>query len=156
MFSFVDRERTAQENTTNPTEAALAQLYAHIQSLPESSKKRRLVKQFNRENGNGTPNNNRARSIGDSIKVRQFCTKLCWLTLNYYHVTYYRQMEQTLYYETKSLSFLRTQSPDQLVNWVCIIPCFRNTFSTKPWSPQEAFVSLDSWKRDLVVKRFWM
>ncbi|XP_054257326.1 rho GTPase-activating protein 19-like isoform X1 [Macrosteles quadrilineatus] len=72
VFSFVDRERTAQENTTNPTEAALAQLYAHIQSLPESSKKRRLVKQFNRENGNGTPNNNRARSIGDSIKKHIF------------------------------------------------------------------------------------
>lgn len=70
VFSFVDRERSAQENTENPTEAALAQLYAYIQSLPESSKKRRLVKQFNKENGNGTPNNNRTRSFGDSIKVR--------------------------------------------------------------------------------------
>lgn len=70
VFSFVDRERTAQENTTNPTEAALAQLYAYIQSLPESNKKRRLVKQFNKENGNGTPHNTtRARSFGDSIKV---------------------------------------------------------------------------------------
>lgn len=53
----------------NPTEAALAQLYAHIQSLPESSKKRRLVKQFNKENGHGTPSNTRTRSLGDSIKV---------------------------------------------------------------------------------------
>lgn len=73
VFSFVDRERTAQENTTNPTEAALAQLYAHIQSLPESSKKRRLIKQFNKENGFGTPRqNNRAISLGDSIKKRIF------------------------------------------------------------------------------------
>lgn len=73
VFSFVDRERTAQENTTNPTEAALAQLYAHIQSLPESSKKRRLVKQFNKENGNGTPHHTtRARSFGDSIKKHIF------------------------------------------------------------------------------------
>ncbi|XP_022204514.2 rho GTPase-activating protein 19 [Nilaparvata lugens] len=73
VFSFVDRERTAQENTTNPTEAALAQLYAHIQSLPESSKKRRLIKQFNKENGFGTPRqNNRATSLGDSIKKRIF------------------------------------------------------------------------------------
>lgn len=71
MFSFVDRERTAQENIANPTEAALAQLYAHIQSLPESSKKRRLIKQFNKENGHGTPrHSNRTRSFGDSIKVK--------------------------------------------------------------------------------------
>lgn len=69
VFSFVDRERTAQENVTNPTETALAQLYAHIQSLPESHKKKRLIKQFNKENGQGTP---RTKSIGDSIKVLIF------------------------------------------------------------------------------------
>uniref|UniRef100_A0A1B6DZ25 Rho-GAP domain-containing protein n=1 Tax=Clastoptera arizonana TaxID=38151 RepID=A0A1B6DZ25_9HEMI len=73
VFSFVDRERTAQENISNPTAAALAQLYAHIQSLPESSKKRRLVKQFNRENGHGTPrHSNRTRSLGESIKKHIF------------------------------------------------------------------------------------
>lgn len=75
VFTFVDQERTAKENEANPTETALAQLYAHIQSLPESSKKRKLVKQFNKENGHGTPlqvvrssmpKNN--KSFGDSIK----------------------------------------------------------------------------------------
>ena len=78
MFSFVDRERTALAHVTNPTEAALAQLYAHIQSLPESSKKKKLIKQFNKENGQGTPlqvnvrrkNHLRSKSLGDSIKVR--------------------------------------------------------------------------------------
>lgn len=55
VLSFVDREKTAQENATNTTETALAQLYAYIQSLPESNKKRRLIKQFNKENGQGTP-----------------------------------------------------------------------------------------------------
>ena len=79
VFSFVDREKTAKENVTNPTETALAQLYAHIQSLPESSKKRKLVKQFNKENGYGTPkrvllnNNDKApsltKNISDSLKV---------------------------------------------------------------------------------------
>lgn len=93
VFTFVDRERTAEASASaNPTEAALAQLYAHIQSLPESSKKRKLIKQFNKENGQGTPqlvvghgrtgrtrhrssgpNNGkprqRSRSLGDSIKV---------------------------------------------------------------------------------------
>ncbi|XP_046385596.1 uncharacterized protein LOC124155638 isoform X2 [Ischnura elegans] len=79
VFSFVDRERTAQAHHSNPTEAALAQLYAHIRSLPESSEKRRLVKQFNKENGLGTPHqhnariiNPRGRSLGDSIKKHLF------------------------------------------------------------------------------------
>jgi hypothetical protein len=78
VFSFVDRERTALAHVTDPTEAALAQLYAHIQSLPESSKKKKLIKQFNKENGQGTPlqvnvrrkGHLRSKSLGDSIKVR--------------------------------------------------------------------------------------
>jgi hypothetical protein len=80
VFSFVDRERTALAHVTNPTEAALAQLYAHIQSLPESSKKKKLIKQFNKENGQGTPlqvnmrrkNHLRSKSLGDSIKKHLF------------------------------------------------------------------------------------
>lgn len=66
VFSFVDRERTAQENAEDATETALAQLYAHIQSLPESNKKKRLIKQFNKENGYNTP---RSKSITYSIRV---------------------------------------------------------------------------------------
>lgn len=83
VFTFVDHERTAKENEANPTETALAQLYAHIQSLPESSKKRKLVKQFNRENGHGTPlqmiksNGSKGnKSLGDSIKKHIFHKKL--------------------------------------------------------------------------------
>ncbi|CAG9835728.1 unnamed protein product [Diabrotica balteata] len=76
VFTFVDQERTAKENESNPTETALAQLYAHIQSLPESSKKRKLIKQFNKENGYGTPlqaiKSSKNRSIGDSIKKHIF------------------------------------------------------------------------------------
>lgn len=85
VYRFVDIERTTLENAVNPTETALAQLYAHIQSLPESSKKRKLVKQFNRENGNGTPlqvirsacamTNSKGKITGaamDSIKKRIF------------------------------------------------------------------------------------
>lgn len=74
VFSFVDHELTAKENQSNPTETALAQLYAYIQSLPESSKKRKLVKQFNKENGQGTPlqvlrsGAGKNRTFGDSIK----------------------------------------------------------------------------------------
>ncbi|KAK6635561.1 hypothetical protein RUM44_000813 [Polyplax serrata] len=75
VFTFVDREKTAEENRTNPTETALAQLYAYIQALPESSKKRKLIKQFNKENGYGTPlrtlsskKRMRTLNLGDSIK----------------------------------------------------------------------------------------
>lgn len=77
VFTFVDHERTAKENESNPTEKALAQLYAHIQTLPDSSKKRKLVKQFNKENGHGTPLQMRNgiiknKTLGDSIKKHLF------------------------------------------------------------------------------------
>ncbi|KAG7299143.1 hypothetical protein JYU34_017673 [Plutella xylostella] len=79
IYTFVDRTRTRVENATNPTDTALAQLYAHIQALPESQHKRRLVKQFNRQNGYGTPIQVQrtgkaagSRSFGDSIKRHIF------------------------------------------------------------------------------------
>lgn len=86
VYTFVDREKTAEAHVMNSTDTALAQLYAHIQSLPESSKKKKLIKQFNRENGHGTPlqvlmlreknsvgsSAKVAKSIGDSIKRHIF------------------------------------------------------------------------------------
>ncbi|XP_011339011.1 uncharacterized protein LOC105280288 isoform X2 [Ooceraea biroi] len=79
VFSFVDRNLTAKANSTQDTQAALAQLYAHIQAMPESAKKRRLVKQFNKENGQGTPRhvkNCKTKSLGDSIKKHIFQKKI--------------------------------------------------------------------------------
>ncbi|XP_029173648.1 uncharacterized protein LOC114942443 isoform X1 [Nylanderia fulva] len=79
VFSFVDRKLTAKANSTQDTQAALAQLYAHIQAMPESAKKRRLVKQFNKENGQGTPRhvkNCKTKSLGDSIKKHIFQKKI--------------------------------------------------------------------------------
>lgn len=55
VYTFVDREKTAEAHISNTTDTALAQLYAYIQTLPESSKKRKLIKQFNKENGQGNP-----------------------------------------------------------------------------------------------------
>ncbi|XP_059607791.1 rho GTPase-activating protein 19 [Phlebotomus argentipes] len=78
VYSFVDREKTAQAHNSNyTTDTALAQLYAHIQSLPESSRKRKLIKQFNKENGQGTPlmmnrEKSAKMSLGDSIKRHIF------------------------------------------------------------------------------------
>ncbi|XP_012535408.2 uncharacterized protein LOC105836129 [Monomorium pharaonis] len=79
VFSFVDRKLTAKANSTQDTQAALAQLYAHIQAMPESAKKRRFVKQFNKENGQGTPRhvkNCKTKSLGDSIKKHIFQKKI--------------------------------------------------------------------------------
>ncbi|XP_051157321.1 uncharacterized protein LOC127279164 isoform X2 [Leptopilina boulardi] len=79
VFSFVDHQLTAQATASQDTQAALAQLYAYIQSMPESAKKRKLVKQFNKENGQGTPRhvkNVRTKSLGDSIKKHIFQKKL--------------------------------------------------------------------------------
>ncbi|XP_072932858.1 uncharacterized protein RhoGAP54D isoform X1 [Epargyreus clarus] len=79
VYTFVDRGRTRAENAHNPTDTALAQLYAHIQALPDSHHKRRLVKTFNRQNGYGTPIQIQrtgkvagSRSFGDSIKRHIF------------------------------------------------------------------------------------
>ncbi|XP_075975556.1 rho GTPase activating protein at 54D [Anticarsia gemmatalis] len=79
VYTFVDRHRTRAENETNPTDTALAQLYAHIQALPDSQHKRRLIKHFNRQNGYGTPIQIQrtgkvagSRSFGDSIKRHIF------------------------------------------------------------------------------------
>lgn len=79
VFSFIDHKLTAKANTIDDTQAALAKLYAHIQAMPESAKKRRLVKQFNKENGQGTPRHVKqihAKSLGDSIKKHIFHKKL--------------------------------------------------------------------------------
>ncbi|XP_059057265.1 uncharacterized protein LOC131850897 [Achroia grisella] len=79
VYTFVDRHRTRAENESNPTDTALAQLYAHIQALPDSQHKRRLIKHFNRQNGYGTPIQIQrtgkaagSRSFGDSIKRHIF------------------------------------------------------------------------------------
>ncbi len=43
--TFVDRAASQEAASQNDTQMALAQLYAHISSMPESSKKRKLLKQ---------------------------------------------------------------------------------------------------------------
>nr|XP_053651858.1 uncharacterized protein LOC128701897 isoform X2 [Cherax quadricarinatus]XP_053651862.1 uncharacterized protein LOC128701897 isoform X2 [Cherax quadricarinatus] len=81
IFTFIDRELTAQANDKDVTEIALAELYAYVQSLPDSAKKRRLIKQFNHASGSGTPQLNqsfikkqeaRGKRLGDSIKKHLF------------------------------------------------------------------------------------
>ncbi|XP_064631245.1 rho GTPase-activating protein 19-like isoform X2 [Lineus longissimus] len=80
---FVDRKGSQEASEKTDTEVALAQLYAYVQSLPESSKKRKLLKQFNKANnpyGAGLSTTNpstpssikhkRTKSIGASLRKK--------------------------------------------------------------------------------------
>merc|ERR1719270_1531612 len=75
VFTFVDREASmkAKNQSGNQTDQALAQLYAHVQSMPESAHKRRLVSKLNEANGRGTPEvatSGSVRTIG-KVAARQ-------------------------------------------------------------------------------------
>ncbi|XP_059081410.1 uncharacterized protein LOC131879177 [Tigriopus californicus] len=73
IFTFVDRERTHRLAHEFSSESAIAELYAHIQSMPESAQKKRLVNKLNDANGHGTPGiirsgANRLKSGGEGIR----------------------------------------------------------------------------------------
>lgn len=51
VITFCQRK----ESQDTVTEEALAELYAQVQAMPETPQKRKLIKQFNRQNGFGTP-----------------------------------------------------------------------------------------------------
>ncbi|XP_037084758.1 rho GTPase-activating protein 19-like, partial [Pollicipes pollicipes] len=75
VFSFVDREQSAAAGEHDNTDTALAGLYAHISSMPDSTRRRKLIKQFNRESGPGTPTvvqRTRTRSFGESLRKHLF------------------------------------------------------------------------------------
>lgn len=55
IFSFVDRKATLALNEKSTTATELAKLYAHVQSMPESAQKKKLVQKLNDANGIGTP-----------------------------------------------------------------------------------------------------
>ncbi|XP_022255873.1 rho GTPase-activating protein 19-like isoform X1 [Limulus polyphemus] len=73
-ITFCDRGKKGGKNSADYTSHQLAELYAYVQCMPDSSQKKRFLKQFNKENGFGTPkinkvrNHKRSRSVGDSIK----------------------------------------------------------------------------------------
>jgi len=74
IFSFVDREASLRATHGNETDQALAQLYAHVQSMPESAHKRRLVSRLNEANGKGTPDvatSGSVRTVGRAGRARR-------------------------------------------------------------------------------------
>ena len=78
MLTFAERTTPQEFESSQDTQVALAQLYAHVQSMPESAKKKKLLKQFNRAGGltGVTPSSStrkgkhsRSRTFGESLKV---------------------------------------------------------------------------------------
>lgn len=45
MMCFAERKSSSDSDTNNDTQLALAKLYAHVQSMPNSTKKKKLLKQ---------------------------------------------------------------------------------------------------------------
>ncbi|XP_067657949.1 rho GTPase-activating protein 19-like [Haliotis asinina] len=70
LVCYIDRPVCQQADTASDTQVALAKLYAHVQAMPESAKKKKLLKQFNRASGNTQPKNKhtRSRTFGESLK----------------------------------------------------------------------------------------
>ena len=74
VVTFCDRGQAAK--VANQTEQHIAELYAHIQSMPETPAKKRLIKQFNRQNGGLTPVVDKENSKKKSNKLKTFGDKL--------------------------------------------------------------------------------
>jgi len=74
IFSFVDRAASLRATHGDETDQALAQLYAHVQGMPESAHKRRLVSKLNDANGKGTPDvatSGSVRTTGKGTRQRR-------------------------------------------------------------------------------------
>uniref|UniRef100_A0A0K2SYK5 Putative LOC100114766 [Nasonia vitripennis] n=1 Tax=Lepeophtheirus salmonis TaxID=72036 RepID=A0A0K2SYK5_LEPSM len=70
VFTFVDRQATKEVSKDSSTDTALAALYAHVQTLPESAQKKKLIQRLNEANGCGTPGRNTPTLQGNNKKTR--------------------------------------------------------------------------------------
>ncbi|KAK3094968.1 hypothetical protein FSP39_008441 [Pinctada imbricata] len=69
VVSFTQRKPSSESESSNETQVALAKLYAHVQMMPESAKKKKLLKQFNRaSNPSSGGKHSRSRTLGEQIK----------------------------------------------------------------------------------------
>lgn len=74
VIAFCDRTKTGDENPTEYTNKALAELQSYIQNLPNSARKRKLIKKFQNENSSenivecGRRKHYRSRSVGEVIR----------------------------------------------------------------------------------------
>ncbi|KAL3864614.1 hypothetical protein ACJMK2_006279 [Sinanodonta woodiana] len=70
VVTFAERKSLDELQSSQDTQVALAQLYAHVQAMPSSAKKKKLLKQFNRANGYsaGKGKHTRSSTFGESLK----------------------------------------------------------------------------------------
>ncbi|QQP52781.1 Putative LOC100114766, partial [Caligus rogercresseyi] len=68
VFTFVDRRTTKEVSKESSTDTALAALYAHVQALPESAQKKKLIQRLNDANGCGTPGRVTPSAVSSSKK----------------------------------------------------------------------------------------
>ncbi|KAL4231843.1 Rho GTPase-activating protein 19 [Mactra antiquata] len=73
VLTFTDRKSPEEFDSAHHTQMALAQLYAHVQAMPESAKKKKLLKQFNQGPSSTTNSakkgkHSRSRTFGESLK----------------------------------------------------------------------------------------
>ncbi|XP_060575302.1 rho GTPase-activating protein 19-like [Ruditapes philippinarum] len=73
VLTFAERKSPEEFDSAQDTQVALAQLYAHVQAMPESAKKKKLLKQFNRAGNVQTTStkkgkHSRSRTFGESLK----------------------------------------------------------------------------------------
>ncbi|XP_061192954.1 rho GTPase-activating protein 19-like isoform X1 [Saccostrea echinata] len=69
VVRFAERKSSSDSDSGNDTQVALAKLYAHVQMMPDSSKKKKLLKQFNQASGSAPPKkHSRSKTLGEQIK----------------------------------------------------------------------------------------
>nr|XP_022336337.1 rho GTPase-activating protein 19-like isoform X2 [Crassostrea virginica] len=69
VICFAERKSSSDSDSGNDTQVALAKLYAHVQMMPNSSKKKKLLKQFNQASGTvPAKKHSRSKTLGEQIK----------------------------------------------------------------------------------------
>lgn len=72
VLTFVERKSPEEYSSAQDTQVALAKLYAHVQAMPESAKKKKLLKQFNRASGVHASGEGSERKKGKHVRSRTF------------------------------------------------------------------------------------
>lgn len=71
VICFAERKTSSDSDSGTDTQVALGKLYAHVQMMPNSSKKKKLLKRFNQASGtHPQKKHSRSKTIGEQIKVK--------------------------------------------------------------------------------------
>lgn len=71
VICFAERKTSSDSDSGTDTQVALGKLYAHVQMMPNSSKKKKLLKRFNQASGtHPQKKHSRSKTLGEQIKVK--------------------------------------------------------------------------------------